>query len=118
MGLVRPSNMELFVMDADGTNKRQITDNGAANFGPFFHPDNERIIFASNLGDPKGDGFGREFELWMIRADGTGLERVTHTETFDGFPMFTRDGKHLIWCANRFNDQRGDTNIFIADWQD
>jgi TolB protein len=112
--LVRPARMELFVMNADGSNRRQITNNGAANFGPFFHPDNRRIIFASNMGDPKG----RNFDLYMIGIDGTGLERLTWNETFDGFPMFTRDGKHLVFASNRNGKVRGETNIFLADWTD
>jgi Tol biopolymer transport system component len=112
--LVRPSRMELFVMSADGTGRRRITDNGAANFGPFFHPDNKRIIFASNLADPKG----RNFDLYMIGVDGTGLERITFNETFDGFPMFTRDGRHLVFASNRNGKVRGETNLFLARWKD
>lgn len=112
--LVRPSQMEIFVMDADGSNKRQLTRNGAANFAPFFHPDNKRIIFASNLADTKG----RNFDLYIINDDGTGLEQVTFNPTFDSFPMFTRDGKRLIFASNRNAEVEGETNLFIADWND
>ncbi|MCH7979366.1 MAG: PD40 domain-containing protein [Acidobacteria bacterium] len=113
-GLIRPNQLELFVMDADGGNKRQITRNGAANFGPFFHPDGKRIIFSSNLADPRG----RNFDLYLINADGSGLERITYDDNFDGFPMFTSDGKQLVFASNRNAQQQGDTNIFIADWAD
>lgn len=113
-GLIRPIQLELFVMDADGGNKRQITRNGAANFGPFFHPDGKRIIFSSNLADPRG----RNFDLYLINADGSGLERITYDDNFDGFPMFTSDGKQLVFASNRNAQQQGDTNIFIADWAD
>lgn len=113
-GLIRPNQLELFVMDADGGNKRQITRNGAANFGPFFHPDGKRIIFSSNLADPRG----RNFDLYLINADGSGLERITYDDNFDGFPMFTSDGKQLVFASNRNAQQQGDTNIFIADWID
>ncbi|MBI4468681.1 MAG: PD40 domain-containing protein [Acidobacteria bacterium] len=112
VGMIRPSALELFVMDADGKNKRQITSNGAANFAPFMLPNNRQIIFSSNMDDPKG----RNFDLYLVNADGTGLERVTFNETFDGFPMFTRDGKKLVFASNRNAQKRGDTNIFIADW--
>ncbi len=112
--LVQPARMELFVMNANGSNKRQITNNGAANFAPFFHPDGKRIIFASNMGDPRG----RNFDLYMIRLDGSGLERITFNETFDGFPMFTRDGKHLVFASNRGAKVRGETNLFLAEWKD
>ncbi|MBI5474328.1 MAG: PD40 domain-containing protein [Ignavibacteriae bacterium] len=112
--LVRPSRMEIFVMDADGSNKRQITNNGAANFAPFFLPGNKRIIFASNLNDPRG----RNFDLYIINDDGTGLEQVTFNPTFDSFPMFTRDGKRLVFASNRNGKVQGETNLFIADWND
>jgi Tol biopolymer transport system component len=112
--LVRPSHMELFVMDADGQHRRQITNNGAANFAPFFHPDNRRIIFASNMHDPRG----RNFDLYLINIDGTGLEKITTCGEFDGFPMFTRDGKFLIFASNRNARARGETNLFIAQWKD
>ena len=111
-GLIRPGTLEIFVMDADGSDKRQVTSNGAANFAPFFHPDGERIIFSSNLHEPDG----RNFDLYLINVDGTGLERVTRHPEFDGFPMFTADGSRLVFASNRFNRNPGDTNVFIADW--
>lgn len=111
-GLVKPSQLEIFVMDADGANQRQVTNNGAANFGPYFHPDGERIIFCSNLSDPDG----RDFDLYLINIDGTGLERITFNDTFDGFPMFSHDGKKLVFASNRNAQVKGETNVFIADW--
>ena len=111
-GLLRPKRFELFVMDADGSNKRQITHNGNANFAPFFHPDGKRIIFASNMNDPGG----RNFDLYLINEDGTGLDRITDHPLFDAFPMFSSDGKKLVWASNRNQKKQGETNIFIADW--
>ena len=112
--LVRPTALEICIMNADGSNLRQITRNGAANFAPFMHPDGARIIFCSNMDASNR----RNFDLYMIRVDGTGLERITTYGEFDGFPMFTRDGKHLVFCSNRNNSKPGDTNVFIADWVD
>jgi len=111
-GLVRPSHMEIFVMDADGRNMRQLTNNGAANFAPFWHPDGKHIIFSSNMGDPRG----RDFDLYIIKSDGSGLARVTRNTTFDGFPMFTRDGRRLIFASNRNAAKPGETNLFICDF--
>jgi Tol biopolymer transport system component len=101
-------------MDADGSNIRQVTNNGKANFGPYFFPDGKRIIFASNMDDPQG----RNFDLYIINIDGTGLERVTYNDTFDGFPMFSLNdgGKKFVFCSNRFNAVQGETNVFICDW--
>lgn len=113
-GLVRPTRLEIFVMNADGTEQVQVTHNGKANFGPFWHPDGRRIIFSSNMDDPRG----RDFELYVIGADGGNLERITHNPTFDGFPMFNADGTKLVFASNRNAAAEGDTNIFIADWKD
>lgn len=112
--LVRPSKLEIWVMDSDGKNKKQVTKVGGASFAPFIHPDGKRIIFCSNFQDPKG----REFDLFMINIDGSGLEQITFTGDFDGFPMFTRDGKKLLFASNRFGVERGETNVFVADWKD
>jgi len=113
--LIRPGNMEIWIMDVDGKNKQQVTHNGAANFAPYFLPDGKRIIFASNMADPKN---GRDFDLYLINTDGTGLERVTFYPDFDSFPMFTSDGKKLVWASNRNGTAPHETNIFIAEWID
>ena len=113
-GLVRPTALEIFTMDSDGQNIKQITDFGKASFAPFFHPDGKRIIFSTNLGSQTG----RDFDLYIINVDGTGLQQITFNESFDGFPMFTKDGKHLVFASNRFNKNPNDTNIFIAEWID
>ncbi len=110
--LVEPTQLNLFVMDADGSNSVQITHNQAANFCPFFHPGGKKIIFASNAGDPKG----RNFDLYLINLDGTGLEQLTFNDTFDGFPLFSPDGRKLVFASNRNAARPGETNIFIADW--
>jgi Tol biopolymer transport system component len=110
--LFRPGVLELWVMDADGGNKRQVTSLGAASFAPYFHPDDRRIIFSSNHPSPRG----RNFDLWMIRDDGAGLERVTSEPTFDGFPMFSPDGRRLVFASNRGGTVPGETNLFVVDW--
>lgn len=116
--LVRPSRMEIWVANADGSNAHQVTDLGGASFAPYFFPaavagvPGKRIIFSSNHHDPRH----REFDLWAINEDGSGLERITHSPDFDGFPMFSPDGKRLAFASNRRGKVRGETNVFIADW--
>ena len=112
--LWRPTSLEIFVMDRDGRNLRQVTRLGAASFAPFFHPDGRRIIFSSNVDDPKK----RNFDLYLVNLDGSGLERVTANDTFDGFPMFSPDGKRLVFASNRGSRKEGDTNVFMAEWVD
>ena len=111
-GLFRPTTLEIYTMNEDGSDIKQITNFGKASFAPFFFPDGKRIIFSSNVNSETG----RNFDLYMINTDGTGFEQITFNETFDGFPMFTKDGKHLVFCSNRFNQKEGDTNVFFADW--
>jgi TolB protein len=110
--MFRPTTLEIYVMNADGSDIQQVTNYGKASFAPFFFPDGKRIIFSSNINSKSG----RDFDLYLINTDGTGLEQITFNETFDGFPMFTRDGKHLVFCSNRFNEKEGETNVFVADW--
>jgi TolB protein len=110
--LVRPTKMELWVANADGSHARQITHFGKASFAPFFTPDGRHILFASNMDDPKG----RTFELYVIGIDGRGLERITYGGQFDAFPMFSPDGKKLVWASNRHGKEPHETNIFVADW--
>jgi Tol biopolymer transport system component len=112
-GLVRPSKLELWVANADGSEARQVTYLNAASFAPFWFPGRDRILFSTNYGDPKG----REFDLWAVNADGTGLERITYTQGFDGFPMFSPDGRHLVFASNRATAEgQRDTNLFLARW--
>ena len=116
-GMVRPNRLDLWVMAADGSGKRRVTTLDKASFGPFFTPDGKQLIFSSNVGDPKG----RSFDLFLVNLDGTGLERVTffsndRFDDFDGFPMFSFDGKRLLWCSNRHNARPNETNVFVADW--
>ena len=110
--LIRPSVLDIWVMNADGSNKRRVTNLKKASFAPYFFPDGKRIIFSSNVADPRG----RDFDLYMIKTDGSGMERITFNDTFDGFPMFSPDGKKLVFASNRNAAKPGDTNIFIADW--
>lgn len=112
--LVRPSHMQVWVANADGSNPRQVTNLGGANFAPYFTPDGKRIIFASNHKNPRG----RNFDLYLINVDGTGLTQVTTSEEFDAFPMFSPDGKKLVWASNRHEQEEGETNLFIADWKE
>jgi Tol biopolymer transport system component len=110
--LVRPNRMEIWVMNADGSNQHQITSLGGANFAPYFTPDDRRIIFSSNYKNPKS----RNFDLYLVDVDGSHLEQVTNHPEFDGFPMFSPDGKQLVWGSGRAS-KPGELNLFVAEWQ-
>jgi len=111
--LIRPTYLEIWTMKTDGSDKRQITDLGAASFAPAFYHDGKHIIFSSNVGSTGGMG---NFELYGVDLDGKNLQRLTFTDGFDGFPMFSPDGKKLVWISGRNGKVPHETNVFIADW--
>jgi Tol biopolymer transport system component len=111
-GLVKPTDMELYVANVDGTDIRKITSLGKANWAPFFHPSGKKLIFASNHLTERG----YPFNLFMINLDGTELTRITHDSTFDAFPVFSNNGKYLVFSSNRNNGGTRDTNLFVAEW--
>lgn len=111
-GLVAPTNMEIYTCNIDGSDLKQVTKLGKANWAPFFYSDGKKIIFSSNHHSKKG----YDFQLFMINDDGTGLEQITDQSVFNAFPMFSPDGKKLIFSSNRDNGGTRDTNLFIADW--
>jgi Tol biopolymer transport system component len=113
--LVEPGQLELFIMNADGSGKRQVTSNGASNFSPFFHPDGKRIVFSSNI-ETRGEGGRPSFHLYLVGDDGTGLERLTFEGEFNSFPMFSPDGKRVVWVSDRNAKQPGEFNVFLAEW--
>jgi Tol biopolymer transport system component len=110
--------LDLWVMDADGSNKKLLVKNGATNLAPSWHPDGRRIIFSSNKDDwrPDIEQYGHNFELYLIGLDGAGPERLTWNKTFDSFPMFSPDGKKLVFSANRDPGKPRQTDVYIADW--
>jgi Tol biopolymer transport system component len=112
--LVEPTNLEIFVANVDGSNVRQVTNLGNANWAPYFHPDGKRVLFCSN----HKSKIGFPFNIFMVNVDGTGLEQITFDTQFDSFLMFSPDGKKISWCSNRHNGRTRDTNVFIADWID
>lgn len=128
--LVKPTKMDIWVANADGTEARQVTYLPGASFAPYFFPDGKRILFSSNFVNPRGP----EFDIYAIDIDGTHLERITHAAGFDGFPVFSPDGKTLAFSSNRRDITKTtngdiyratggpagehDTNVFLADWVD
>lgn len=110
--LVAPTNMEVWVANADGSNARQVTSYGQANWAPAYMPDNKRIIFASNHEYKRGF----PFNLYTINEDGSNLTKISRDKGFDAFPMFSPNGKKVVFCSNRNNGGTRDTNVFIADW--
>lgn len=113
-GLVEPTDMELYTVNIDGTDLKQITNLGNANWAPYYHPSGEKIVFSSNHASERGF----PFNIYMINADGSNLQQISFDDTFDSFPMFSYDGTKIVFASNRFNGGDRSTNVFIADWVD
>ena len=113
-GLVAPVAMEIFTCNVDGSDMKQLTHLGKANWAPYFTPDGRKIIFSSNHAATRGFAF----QLYTINLDGTGLERVTANGNFNAFAMFSHDGKKIAWSSNRNNHGAAHgIDVFIADWK-
>ena len=115
-GLVEPTALNIFIADIDGENVVQVTDLPGANWAPFFHPSDKKILFCSN--HHSMDEGGRLFDIFMIDIDGKNEEQITNSGTFDAFPMFSFDGKKIAFASNRQADGKPtrETNVFVADW--
>ena len=114
--VVEPSNLEIFIMNADGSDQHAITNNHAANFSPFFHPNGQRIIFSSNVSSQSIIKGQPSFHLYSIKDTGEGLEQITTEGHFNSFPMFSPDGSTLVWVSDRNATEPREFNVFLADW--
>lgn len=111
-GLVAPTRMEVWVANADGSEARQVTDIGQANWAPNFIPESGKFIFCSNHEYKRGF----PFNMYLMDEKGGKPEKISRDKGFDAFPMFSPDGRRFVFCSNRNNGGTRDTNIFIADW--
>ena len=111
-GLVAPTSMEVWIANADGSDAKQITNLGKANWAPNFMPDGKHVIFCSNHEYERGF----PFNMYITDIDGNGLDKVSRDNGFDAFPMFSPNGKKIVFASNRNNGGTHDTNLFIADW--
>ncbi len=102
---------EIYTMNTDGSDQRRLTKLGAMSWAPYFHPSGDYLIFATNL-----HGFSN-FELYLVDSQGQKEPvRVTHTEGFDGLPVFSPDGQTLTWTSNRTSNKT--SQIYTASWND
>ncbi|RYD77147.1 MAG: hypothetical protein EOP53_13465 [Sphingobacteriales bacterium] len=111
--LVAPTNMEVWIANADGSDAKQITKLGQANWAPNFTPDGN-VVFCSNHEYKRGF----PFNMYLMNADGSNIQKISRDKGFDAFPMFSPNGKKIIFGSNRNNGGTRDTNLFIADWVD
>jgi len=101
--------VEIYLADLPGCVPRRLTSLGATSFAPVWHPSQKFIVFTSNAAE-------HDYELFAVRPDGSGLERVTYSLGFDGFAEFSRAGDRIVWTTQRGSSEGGHTNIATAHW--
>ncbi len=109
--------LDIYVAKRNGSEKERLTNNGATNWAPSWHPDGKHIVFSSNMDDWREDynAFGSNFEIYMINIQTKNLIRLTNNNTFDSFPVISKDGSMLVFSSNRDADNPRNTNIFISN---
>jgi len=104
------SSAEVFTINIRTGAEKQITRLGTMSWAPFFHPSGDYVVFTSNL-----YGFSN-FELFIVDSQGARSPiRITESDGFDGLPVFLPGGTELTWNRKLPN---GDSQMFIADWDD
>lgn len=102
-----PNQLQLFIINADGSNERQLTNRNAVNWAPFFHPQGDLIAYTTSI-----HGHNR-YEIYLMNIR-TGQEvRLTDSPGFDGLPSFNQEGTKMLWTSKRAG---GNCQVFIADF--
>jgi TolB protein len=86
--------------------ERRLTKDNNVNWGPYWHPDGRHIVYATSAHGHQN------YELYLMRRDGSRKTRITFTDGFDGLPVFSPDGRWLMWSSKRTADRT--TQVFIA----
>lgn len=101
--------LQLFVINVDGTGERQVTRHGPiVNWAPFWHPAGRSVVFATSVHGH------RNYEVYMMNVDTGKIQRVTYSPRFDGLPVFSPDGKKMMWTTQR--GPSGMSQVFLADF--
>jgi len=105
--------LQLYVINTDGTGERQLTDTEGVNWGPYWHPDGRHVIYsAADHSDPT---VRPNYDLWLLDIE-TGVKtRITYAPGADVLPVFSPDGKKLMWTSTRDGTMPG-AQLFIADF--
>ena len=107
-------NLQIRMVDGDGRNDRAITDNPVFNWCPFWHPSGKCFVFTQVDHGARSRGKRPNYDLFMMTVDGESLTRITSDPAFDGLPVFSPDGKRLMWTSKR--NGLDEPQIFIADF--
>ncbi|MCH7870389.1 MAG: PD40 domain-containing protein [Planctomycetes bacterium] len=107
-------NLQLRIVGADGTSDRAITDNPIFNWCPYWHPSGKSFIFTQVDHEAWSRGKRPNYDLFMMTVAGKHQTRITSASAFDGLPVFSPDGKKLMWTSKRGG--LDESQVFIADF--
>lgn len=100
--------LQLYVVNADGTNEVQLTDNEHVNWAPYWHPNGKCILYTTSQHGH------RNYEVYLMNVETRATQRITNSPRFDGLPVFSNDGKKMMWTSQRGSG--GSSQVFIADF--
>ena len=101
--------LQIFVNNTEGTAERALTNNDFVNWGPFWHSDSTHIVYSTSRHGHSN------YEVYLMNVDSGAEERITYHDGFDGLPVFSPDGKQMMWTSNGRGTDRN-SQLFIADF--
>lgn len=105
----KPDYLQIYVIHKDGSDLKQVTDNKAVNWAPFWHPRGDLVAFTTSLHGH------HQYEIYLIDLKNGFQSRITYNPTFDGLPVFDLTGTKMMWTSKRSDD--GSCQVFIADFE-
>ena len=106
---------EIYVMDADGGNPQNLTNNPFDDRNPSWAPDGKRIVFQSN----RDKDNPQNYEIYVMDADGGNQQNLTENPNEDQYPSWSPDGKRIVFSSAReghFIGEFGITDeIYVMD---
>ncbi|MEK6676328.1 MAG: biopolymer transporter Tol [Planctomycetota bacterium] len=107
-------NLQLRKINLDGTTDTAITDNPIFNWCPFWFPTGKSFVFTQADHEAHSKGQKPNYDLFLMTVDGTQQTRITFDPAFDGLPVFSPDGRQLMWTSKRGG--LDEAQVFLADF--
>ncbi len=104
----RPHYLQVYLMNVEGSDEQQITNNQAVNWAPYWHPNGRVIAYTTSLHGH------HQYQIYLVNTDTGAYRRLTQSDTFEGLPTFNREGTKILWTSKRSSDKS--CQVFVADF--